>query len=1249
MDGIKRMGTLSALLAGVVLLAGAATASAQAVYGALTGTTVDNVGVVPGATVTATQVSTNAVRTAVSNDQGVFRIPSLPPGRYRVKVEMDGFKPVSIEEFNLLAGELRDLGKLTLSAGGVSESVTITAEVTPVQTASSQLTKNITGDTLVSVQVKGRDIFGMMKILPGVVDTTANRDYAAWSSGRGLSINGGNSLNKNTTIDGVPVGEEGGDGTTHITPNIDAIGEVNVITSGYTAENGRQSSGLISIVTKSGTNQFRGSGWYNFRDDSMNKNRVPPHAQQPAEAVLPREDRRLQYRRPNRSSPDVVSRTSQKKMYFFLSQEFTQDVRPTATSRTNLPTDLERNGNFSQSFYGKATLQPDGSIIGDKKLDVINDPLTGAAFPGNVIPANRINATGQAMLKLLPLPNNTYDYATNAYWTSNDAQDRTPLHDRSNFVARVDVVLSQNIRFSGKVLFDRDNSQTYNRVAPGIGSVNNVFPGDLYTGSMSQVITPNMVNEVTAGFSHNHWGFRIGKGAQDWSQYTAFYRQNLGVDPPRLQPFGEYRDPPVMDRSNLDQYPYMAEMNFGAGNRTNLINYRPSGGSGPLPRWNENFRYTFQDDLSYTKGRHNLKFGFFTERDSKTEPGSVGYAGQFNFGHNADNPLSTGNGYANVLLGAYTSYTELTARVDQENRHWQSDAYAQDSWRINSRMTLDYGIRVTHAGAVYESRNQNSGFDPALWSSSQAPVLYRPACTTGVAGDQPCAATNRRAIDPRFPTVFLSQAYVAKTVPGTGTILNGMFTNGMANNPANPQSGVKDGWYYDMPALSWGPRVGFAWDVFGDGKTAIRASGGIFYNFINRSQYLYNGGPLISRTRTILNGTLDDITALAKQGASAAFAENPATANLPGGLLDPKLLRGQQLPQGKLEPEKNYQANVAFQRDLGFNTVAEIAYVTNIGRHFWRVKTANNIPINSFADVNNLFRNEKISDDLLRQQFPGTGSVRYLTTNDDVLNYNAVQMSVQRRLTKGLQMGLAYTYSKALGIKGWDFMTEELGGKQAIRNRYYGPPSASQEQDRRHIMTINYSYQVPNPTPNTPVLKAILSNWEASGVIQYMTGNALDPVCNTSLAGVTNADPSLTNVATRCELTGQSISAVTVPDPSAPFAFQPHFNLGAFQRPLPSGGQGNLGNAPLGVLRHPNWQNWDFTMARRIPVSVGRGGSVRVQFQLYNMWNQVQFTTMAATYRFTTGQGTGNDNTQTGQYTATTNPLNAGITIRFDY
>ena len=134
-----------------------------------------------------------------------------------------------------------------------------------------------------------------------------------------------------------------------------------------------------------------------------------------------------------------------------------------------------------------------------------------------------------------------------------------------------------------------------------------------------------------------------------------------------------------------------------------------------------------------------------------------------------------------------------------------------------------------------------------------------------------------------------------------------------------------------------------------------------------------------------------------------------------------------------------------------------------------------------------------------------------------------------------------------------------------------------------------------------------------------------------------------------CELTGEPIFSGYTPDTSVADAFQVHFNPAAFRRPLPSNGIGNLGNAPVGVLRHPSWWNWDFTFSRRIPVKVpgaARTGNARIQLQLYNMWDAVQFTQMAATYTFS---ATGNTNATTGQYTQTTNPLNVGLTLRFDF
>ena len=225
------------------------------------------------------------------------------------------------------------------------------------------------------------------------------------------------------------------------------------------------------------------------------------------------------------------SRTSDKKVFFFLSQEFVDDVRPTTILRTNLPTEAERRGDFSQTRVTNGTIQP------------IIDPLTGQAFPGNIIPQNRIHPMGQQMLNLLPMPNGVINQQTGQQWTSNDGQDTQPIHKRRNFIMRIDAVLSQSQRFSFRSLLDRDDSITFNRVAPGVGSHNNVFPGDFVSGSHTKVLSSSMVNEMTAGFSHNHYGFRVGTGQLNMDDYTSYYRSNFPFDPPRLEPFGPYGDP----------------------------------------------------------------------------------------------------------------------------------------------------------------------------------------------------------------------------------------------------------------------------------------------------------------------------------------------------------------------------------------------------------------------------------------------------------------------------------------------------------------------------------------------------------------------------------------------------------------------------------------------------------------------------------------------------------------------------------
>ena len=225
-----------------------------------------------GATVTATEAETAAVRTGVSNESGLFRLAGLNPGRYTLKVELTAFRPITVQEINLSSAEIRDLGKLTLQVGPLAETVSVTSEVTPVQTADSSRRSTITVDDLANIQMKGRDVFGLLAILPGVQDTNLNRDFAQWRSAISITINGMPSQNKDVRVDGINIVDEGGCGTAFVNLNMDAIGEVQVIANGYTAENGRNNGGVISVVTKSGTSSLKASGWYNGHRDRFNAN-----------------------------------------------------------------------------------------------------------------------------------------------------------------------------------------------------------------------------------------------------------------------------------------------------------------------------------------------------------------------------------------------------------------------------------------------------------------------------------------------------------------------------------------------------------------------------------------------------------------------------------------------------------------------------------------------------------------------------------------------------------------------------------------------------------------------------------------------------------------------------------------------------------------------------------------------------------------------------------------------------------------
>ena len=287
----------------VLLCLAATSAFAQGGTGTLTGTVVDGTGAaVPGATVTATELNTGTERTVVSDEPGVFRMAALNPGPYVIKIELASFRPLSVADINLLASEIRDLGKLALEVGGITETVSVTSEVTPVQVADSSRRSTITVDDIANIQMKGRDMFGLLAILPGVQDTNLNRDFAQWRSAISITINGMPSQNKDVRVDGLNIVDEGGCGTAFVNLNMDAIGEVQVIANGYTAENGRNNGGLISVVTKSGASVLKALGLVQRPARQVQRERLLPQGRGHGEAALSRQHLRLQRRRPRRDS-----------------------------------------------------------------------------------------------------------------------------------------------------------------------------------------------------------------------------------------------------------------------------------------------------------------------------------------------------------------------------------------------------------------------------------------------------------------------------------------------------------------------------------------------------------------------------------------------------------------------------------------------------------------------------------------------------------------------------------------------------------------------------------------------------------------------------------------------------------------------------------------------------------------------------------------------------------------------------------
>jgi hypothetical protein len=1130
----------------------------QTVTSSITGTVLDPANaVIPSAAVTLTDENTGSVRSAVTDSAGLFRFLNVPPGSYRVSVEAAGFKGLVQSNIEVGANETRDVGKLSLAIGNTSEKISVVAEATAIQLASSEKSQLVDGKQLNDITLKGRDLFGYLKLVPGVIDTNWTRNVTDPGAIANITINGNTSA-KNFTVDGITDMDTGSNGTIHYEPNIDAIQELKVLTSNYQAEFGRNSGGTITVVTKSGTQQFHGTAAWNHRNEGWNantwtnnRNGLTPSGAE----VSPRSLYRFNVETYSIGGPVFIPKvfnTEKKKLFFFWSQEYTGQFVPGGAQSKYTPSLLERQGDFSQSRQNNGTVLP------------IIDPATGSPFPGNIIPASRIDPIGQSMLNYFPAPNfvGTGSQAN----VINYFESASAAHPRRNDVLRVDTYLTSKIAGYFRWINDHDDQiNLYQGVQfsqdkggtlgeKGIPPVDHPNPGHGYSGSATYQISPTTINEFTVGKSWNTWSY------YSLDDYQSIDRSQV-KNPPTLFPLPT-QNPPGVSKTNGYQN-LMPQFSFGSVPANAMSFTKNSNTAGAY----ENFNtiWTITDNFSKVLGRHTMKTGFYYEHNQKIQPAGGGYSGNYNFQPDTNNSLyNTTNGYANALLGYVQTYSQQTARAVFDTRYTNLEFYVQDNFRVNRKLTLDYGLRLYYQNPQSDLNNTFAIFDPAAYSASALPRVYQPGTSGG----------KRVAIDPGNGAVAPAP-YIGLFVPNSGNPAAGMKLLDGKTNSVEP---------YHQRTIAWAPRFGFAYDVGGDGKTAIRGGFGIFYNRLDGNQvYNLSGQAPYAYTPQLVYTTIPQIAA-----SGGNLIVGPSAPNT--------------WPQTQVPYDRVHNASIEVQRQIGNSGVLTVGYVGNWGYNQRLSYDINAIPLGTRAPFNMANAdptngNKSLPDIFLRTKFPAYNGI---TSQAFVghTNYNALQVGFNRRYSRGLAWGMSYTWSKALGT------TAFTPGVPDNEKWNYGLLSA----DRTHNLQVSYSYDFPKLGKHlgSRLLGVITDNWTLSGIFTMQSGAPFSPGLN-SLAGGPNVNGTAPDYTGSPNVTARLL---VVGDPMKNVPAGLYFNPAAFA--VPAAGTnittpviGNL-QGGAGVMRLPRVTNMDATIAKFFPIFGERRG-LKIQFQGYNVFNHTQF------------------------------------------
>lgn len=1182
-------------------------AQAQTTSGEISGRVVDSSGAaIPNAQVTLTNQLTSQTVLAKTDKQGTFVFASVQPATYSVMVKAEGFKQFDKRDLQLTASERLSAGTLRLEIGAATQTVTVNADATPVQTQSAERSAVVGSKEISTLMSQGRDVLALVRLLPGVVK---DGEGAGQLGTEGAGTVSGVRENYNAvSVDGT-LGNPRGDGNKLDTPlNMDAVGEVKVLLNSYQAEYGQSGGAVIELSTKSGTQRFHGAGYYYGRNEAFNANDWFNNNQGVA---------RPQYRFNtygyNLGGPAYIPghfNANKDKLFFFFSQERWPTQAPGGLQRFMMPTQLERNGDFSQSFdkNGNKVYVGDPLLLAQGKVCSAKDQ--SGCFPGNVIPASRINPNMQKLMSVFPLPNRPCASLTqckalgqiNSSAPYNFLIQPNRQQPTDQTVLRIDYDPTSKMRlfFRGTDMFNENRglTSTANKTPWGYPAFYQT-PSKNASVNLTYTFTPTLVNEFQIGYAD--WS-----EIQNFSDATgpaALEKDKLGITIGQNNPA----------QNPLNLVPRITSLGSSSGSSVFGIGNAPAiDFDNRFPMKNSTGTWEGSDGITKVWGNHTSKAGayFQSSRYLQRHIGST-FNGNFNFQTNVSNPNDAQYAYADMLLGNYFSYSEGSSPVDYAP-HWKVlEWYLQDNWKMRSNVTLDYGLRFTYDLPTVLAPGFGASFVPGRYDAGQVPALYKPVPFKGLNAAQQAlcragapTAPSSCAQNPNNPNdvkpILASRSFVAP-FGYTGTVVN--------TDPSYPQS------LRFSNGLLLAPRLGIAWDPFGDGKTAVRLGGGVFYNTREGAGTVGDYSliaPLVQNP-TVNFGNISTFTANCNTSANGCTGL--------GSLNAPQATRILQ-PNRKIETIVS--TNFGIQRKIGFDTVVDVAYVGTFGRHLNEQINLNEVPyLSQFNSANadptqgkktffastsplHITQQPALSDDFFRP-IPGYSDVN-LRSYGGTSNYHSLQTSVNRRFSRGLQFGLSYTWSKAMTDQ------DTVDGAVAVYQdrRWWNYSEAS--FDRTHNLTFHWVYSLPRASSlwNNPILKAVADNWEWSGIAEFVSGAPQSVTINTSSGlNLTGGGDGA-----RILLVGNALAPTDQVHSTLQFANASSYVLppvGVIPTPdMPGITRNN-------IFRGPGTNNWDMALQKNIPITE------HVQFTLrgeaYNIFNHVSFNTVDTTAKFDTGTG----------------------------